>query len=173
MNFQVKKLGPGDIPLMQYVGRATYEPYYAHVWKAGGVDWYMEKCFGTATLERELSDPGTEYLIFSDDAGQIIGFLKLILQKPTPDGSVTNALYLEKIYLMPASFRKGAGQVLIGYALERARRLGREAVWLEVMKTGPVPAYERSGFQNIGTTHFGHELLKEEERDGWVMLLRL
>ena len=173
MNFRIRKLGIGDLSLMQYVGRATYEPYYPHVWKPGGLDWYMEKCFGTEVLTAWFADPDNEYLLASDEQDRIIGFLKIILQKPAPHTGIANALYLEKIYLMPDFFGKGAGRQLIEWAAEKARNLGREALWLEVMKTGPVKAYEQAGFENVGATRFEHDLLREEERDGWVMLRRL
>lgn len=170
MNFRITKLLPGDLPLLQRVGRATYEPYYPHIWKTGGLDWYMEKCFGADLLTAELADPGTEFLLATDEQGQIVGFLKLILLKPVPETDLSNALYLEKIYLMPGYFGKGAGQQLMAWVSEKARQMGRDAVWLQVMKTGPVSAYERAGFMNIGPTRFEFDLLKEEERDGWVML---
>jgi GNAT superfamily N-acetyltransferase len=173
MNFQIRKLKPDDLPLLQRVGRATYEPYYPHIWKAGGLDWYMEKCFGTEVLVGEFADPNIEYLLASDAEGQVIGFLKLILQKPVPEQPIEKALYLEKIYLMPAFFGQGAGQKLMEWVVQKARTLGCEAVWLMVMKTGPVQAYERAGFTITGPTRFEYELLKEEERDGWVMLKRL
>ncbi|MBV6443422.1 MAG: GNAT family N-acetyltransferase [Haliscomenobacteraceae bacterium CHB4] len=173
MNFHIRKLTVADLPLLQYVGRATYEPYYPHVWKPGGLDWYMEKCFGTDVLTAELADAGIEYLLATDREGQIIGFLKLILLKPVPGTVITNALCLEKIYLMPAFFGKGAGRALMEWTEEKARQSGREAVWLQVMKSGPVAAYERADFINIGPTRFEFDLLKEEERDGWVMLKQL
>lgn len=173
MNFQIRKLTPTDLALLQRVGRATYEPYYPHIWKPGGLNWYMEKCFGTDVLAVEFADPNTEYLLATDMQGQFIGLLKLVLKKPVPGLSIENALYLEKIYLMPAFFGKGMGQKLLEWVAEKARMLGREAVWLMVMKTGPVQAYERAGFTITGPTRFEHELLKEEERDGWVMLKRL
>lgn len=173
MDFHIRQLTVEDLPLMQYVGRATYEPYYQHIWKPGGLDWYMEKCFGTQVLESEFADSGKAYLLATDQDAQIVGFLKVIWQKQAPGTFVTNALYLEKIYLMPAFFRKGAGRQLIEWVLEKARQLDREAVWLEVMKTGPVQAYERAGFHNIGPTRFEHDLLLEQERDGWIMLRRL
>lgn len=173
MNFQIRKLTHADLPLLQRVGRATYEPYYPQVWKPGGLDWYMEKCFGTNVLAAEFADQNIEYLLATDEGGQIVGFLKLVLQKPVPEQPVENALYLEKVYLMPAYFGKGIGQKLMEWTAEKAQMLGREAVWLMVMKTGPVRAYERAGFTITGPARFEHELLKEEERDGWVMLKRL
>ena len=173
MDFHIRKLTIDDLPLMQYIGRATYEPYYPHVWKPGGLDWYMEKCFGTKALMADFAEPDKEYLLASDPEGQMIGFLKVISHKQAPGTAIINAFYLEKIYLMPAFFGKGVGRQLIEWVADKARGLGREAVWLEVMKTGPVKAYERAGFEPIGPTRFEHDLLREEERDGWVMLRRL
>ncbi|MCB0527012.1 MAG: GNAT family N-acetyltransferase [Saprospiraceae bacterium] len=174
MDLRIKKLTADDIPLLQYVGRATYEPYYRHIWKPGGLDWYMEYCFGAKVLGPALADPGVEYLLAGDAEGAIVGFMKIVLQKPVPHTGILNALYLEKIYLMPDFFGKGAGQELLKWVVaEKAVPPGREAVWLEVMQSGPVRAYERAGFENIGPAYFGHELLIEHERDGWVMLKRL
>lgn len=173
MNLQLRLLGPSDLELLQYVGRASYEPYYPHVWYEGGLEWYMERCFGTETLLAEWSDPAIRYHIATDANGQTAGFLKLILHKPVPNSAIERALYLEKIYLMPAFFRTGAGQHLIDWTLEQARSMGFEAVWLQVMRTGPVGAYEKAGFHITGPTRFEFDLLRAEERDGWVMLKML
>ncbi len=147
MNISLKKLTAEDLPLLQAVGRATYEPYYPHIWYEGGMDWYVHFCFNQEKLGAELISPNTEYWLATDHTGQTIGFLKLVLQKALPDGSEPNALYLEKVYLMPAFFGKGCGQYLIEFAVERARQLKRHAVWLMVMACGPVQVYERQGFQ--------------------------
>jgi len=167
---QFQKMSITDLPLIQHYGRATYEPYYPHIWKPGGLDWYIERCFGTETLQAELADPNIEYLLPTDAAGQVIGLLKLVLKKPVPDHPMENALYLEKIYLMPNFFGKGMGQRLIEWVVDQAKNLGREAVWLTVMQTGPRSAYERAGFHTIGATRYEFDILKEAERNGWVMV---
>jgi ribosomal protein S18 acetylase RimI-like enzyme len=171
MDLNIRKLRPADLPLLQYAGRATYEPYYPHLWKPGGQDWYMEHCFGTEILERELLDANIDYLLAYTAAGsnELVGLLKLILEKPVPGGLCANALYLEKIYLMPDFFGRGIGQELLEYVLERARALGREAVWLQVMKTGPRQVYEKAGFETVGEAPIDFDLMKEEERGLWVM----
>ena len=94
MDFHIRKLTIEDLPLMQYVGRATYEPYYPHIWKSGGLDWYMEKCFGTEALRADFADPGKEYLLASDTEGQVVGFLKVILHRQAPGTNISNALFL-------------------------------------------------------------------------------
>jgi len=171
--FRYQKLGLEDIPLMQQVGRATYEPYYQHIWEPGGLDWYMEKCFGTEILHKELVDPNVEYLIFRAEEGRIVGFLKLILEKSIPNSHISNALYLEKIYLMPEFYGKGNGQILMEYVVEKAAILGSEAVWLVCMEHGPVWSYERAGFKTTGTVSWNFEHLKDTQRVGLVMVRSL
>ena len=173
MSIFYRQLFLDDLALTQKVGRETYEPYYPHIWNPGGLEWYMEECFGMSSLASELTDPGIEYWLAEDKEAKIIGFLKLIPLKQVPDHPITNALYLEKIYLMPAFFRKGLGQKLLEFAKKRASKLGRQAVWLMVMKNGPVLAYEQAGFQIVGEVHWDFELLKEAERGGWVMIYPL
>ena len=173
MTISYQKCGLSDISLIQETGRATYKPYYHQMWDIGGVDWYMERCFGKEVLEIELGDPNIEYLIPRNEHGQVIGILKLLLQQSTPDNSVSNALYLEKIYLMPEFFGKGIGQMLIEQTCKKAVKLGREAIWLTVMQCGPVKAYERAGFHQIGEVYWDFELLKPTSRKGLVMVKTL
>ncbi|MBL7826271.1 MAG: GNAT family N-acetyltransferase, partial [Saprospiraceae bacterium] len=134
MYLQFTPLGLEDITLIQHLGRASYEPYYRHIWHPGGIDWYMDLCFNEASLRKELSDPNVTYLLPQTENGEIIGLLKLLLLKPAPNHLEDNALYLEKIYLMPAFYGKGMGQLLMQYVFETAQSLNRAAVWLMVLK---------------------------------------
>lgn len=184
MSFHYRQLLLPELPLIQQVGRASYEPYYPHLWKPGGVDWYMQRCFGENTLRNELADPNLEYWLAQDEAGQSVGFLKLVLQKELPpevqllpgfsrESLSENAFYLEKVYLLPEYFGKGAGQDLIRFAKTRASTLGRDTIWLIVMKTGPVWVYEKAGFQTVGEISLDFELLREAERGAWAMFQNL
>ncbi len=170
MSFSYSQLTISESSILQTVGRQTYEPYYSHLWKPGGVDWYMERCFGLETLSSELLDSGIEYWLAKDESGNIAGFLKLLLNKPLPDNGLENALYLEKIYLMPAFFGNGNGRIMMEFVRQRAIALRREAIWLMVLKSGPVKAYESAGFQIVGEVHWDFELLLPAERSGWVMM---
>jgi len=162
-------LDADDLRLIQYIGRATYEPHYPHLWHPGGLDWYMDYSFGSDALRRNFDDPNTAYFLAANE-GQVIGFVKLKLIAPLPDGSRDNALYLEKIYLLPESVGRGAGHRLIEGIVLLAAAHGREAVWLNVMKTGPIRAYERAGFRIVGETSFDFDLLKPELRGAWTMV---
>lgn len=162
-------LGTDDLRLIQHIGRATYEPHYPHLWHPGGLDWYMEYSFGSDALRRDFDDPNIAYFLAADE-GQVIGFVKLRMHSPVPDGSIHNALYLEKIYLLPEHVGAGAGRQLIEGIVLLAAAYGHEAVWLNVMKTGPIRAYERAGFHIVDETSFDFDLLKAELRGAWTMV---
>lgn len=188
-----KRLGHADLSALQQIGRLTYEPYYQHVWHPGGVEWYIHHCFNTERLTAELNDPHCEYYIAMTDTEEWVGLLKLVPYKPVPNENAPDPLYvpaqkventekiaqplqnlplsLEKIYLMPNFFQKGMGQVLMQFSLERAWQLGCPAVWLNVLKTGPVSVYEKTGFSIVGTQRIPFDLIKDEYREMWVMVL--
>ena len=97
--------------------------------------------------------------------------MKLVLQKSLVDSEIVNALYLEKIYFIKEWTGKGAGSKLIHFALDRARELNRECVWLMAMDTAdrPIAAYERAGFAVHSRTRLDFGLMKEEFRGMVVM----
>jgi hypothetical protein len=48
---------------LQEIGVRSYLPHYSHLWKTGGVEWYMQRCFADETLRNELQDGNIEYYI--------------------------------------------------------------------------------------------------------------
>ena len=167
---EIRKVGFKDLKALQIIGERSYTPHYSHLWKPGGVEWYMRRCFSDAVLEKELADENIEYYIISS-GGEDIGVLKLVLQKPILNSEIENALYLEKIYFIKEWTGKGVGSRLIEFAFERARELNRDCVWLMAMDTSdkPIAAYERAGFQIHSRTRLDFEIMKEEFRGMVVM----
>jgi diamine N-acetyltransferase len=168
----IKKADAADANELRDIGIRSYLPHYSHLWKPGGIDWYMHRCFSDEALQNDFSDANTEYYIIADES-QNVGILKLVLQKPLPDSDIENALYLEKIYFIKEWTGKGAGNKLIQFTFSRARELHRECVWLMAMDTAdkPISAYQKSGFTIHSHTRLDFELMKEEFR-GMVVLKR-
>lgn len=169
---QIKKVGLADAGELRDIGIRSYLPHYPHLWKEGGIDWYMDRCFAEGVLQSELADSNVEYYIAADAAeGQNIGILKLVLLKSLPDSNIRNALYLEKIYFVKEWTGRGAGRELMGLALDRAKELKRDCVWLMAMDTSekPIAAYERAGFTFHSRARLDFERMKEEFRGMVVM----
>lgn len=167
---KIKKAELADTRELREIGIRSYLPHYSHLWKPGGLEWYMQRCFGDEALQNDFSDSNIEYYIIADEK-QNIGILKLVLQKPLFDSEIEDALYLEKIYFIEEWTGKGAGNKLIQFTFERARELNRECVWLMAMDTAdkPVAAYQRAGFVIHSRTELDFELMNEEFRGMIVM----
>ncbi len=165
-----RKAELSDLRQLQKIGIESYLPHYTQMWKAGGIKWYLNKCFSDEFLKKELKDANVEYYIISSKEKDI-GILKLVLEEPLPDSDVENALYLEKIYFIKEWTGKGVGRELIDFSIERARELNRECVWLVAMDTAdkPVKAYERAGFAIHAHKILDFKLMKEEFRGTFVM----
>ena len=172
MNIKIRKVGLPNLQELREIGINSYAPHYSHLWKPGGIDWYMNRCFGDEFLRKEITNPNIEYYIVEND-GENIGMMKIVLEKPMPDSDVLNALYLEKIYFVKEWTGKGIGKRLIDFALRRAVGLKRNCVWLMAMDTStkPIAAYEKAGFTVNSRSRLGDEfeLMKEEFRGMLIM----
>lgn len=171
---KIKKARLEDLKELQAIGIESYLPHYGHLWNPGGLEWYMQFCFGDEALQTDLSDGNIEYYIIADDESRNIGILKLILQKPLPDSEVENALYLEKIYFIKEWTGRGVGQELLNFSVNRAKELGRDCIWLMAMDTSlkPIASYERAGFTIHSRNRHTSEMIKEELR-GMVVMKKL
>ena len=167
---KIKKVGIEDLRELQKIGIESYIPHYSYLWKTGGLDWYLEGCFGDEFLKNEIADKNVEYYIISSE-DKNIGILKFVLHKPLPNSDIENALYLEKIYFIPEWTGKGIGRELINFTFDRAKELNRDCVWLVAMDTSdkPVAAYERAGFTIHCRQRIVFNLMKDEFRGTFVM----
>src|SRR5215207_5576140 len=96
---KIKRAEAKNADELREIGNLSYRPHYSHMWKSGGVDWYLNRCFGDEALKADFSDPNIEYYIIADESRNI-GILKIVLQKRLVDSNIVNALYLEKIYFI-------------------------------------------------------------------------
>lgn len=172
MSFSIKKVGASEIEDLRDIGIRSYIPHYSHLWKPGGLEWYMDRCFNEKILAQAVGDANIEYYI-AQDSGENVGMMKLVLKQPLPESKNENALYLEKIYFIKEATGKGFGKILMNHAFSRAKELHRECVWLMAMDTSdkPIKAYENAGFIVNSYTNLGDEfaLMKEEFRGMVVM----
>ena len=40
---------------LQDIGIRSYLPHCTHLWKEGGVDWYMRRCFADEVLQKNVN----------------------------------------------------------------------------------------------------------------------
>jgi len=116
-------------------------------------------------------DPPEDVLVAALD-GRVVGYVKL--RRPTDLLSNRHVLRVNGLAVDPALQRRGVGRVLVGAAVEEARRRGARRLTLHVLGTNPgaQSVYAACGFVVEGVRR-GEFLLGGEYVDDVLMAVTL
>ncbi len=159
-----------ELHTLQDIAINSYGDHYLYLWYDGGA-WYIDKCFSDAALKKELEDPNTAFfLIYTGE--ELVGFLKLNVDKALEGGREKDSLELERIYLTKAASGKGIGKQVVAFTVAYAQQRNKRFIWLKAMDSSQsVKFYEQNGFERCGTYQLDFEAMKPEYR-GMVVLQR-
>ncbi len=162
--------------LLSKLAKEIYKQHYLHLWYPGGAEWYMEQyAYATDKMEKEIANPATEYYIVTVH-GVPAGYIKLNLFAILPGEEKANKMEVERIYLYTTSKGKGLGKQLMLLALQRAKELHKEIIFLKAMDsaTDAIAFYTSLGYTICDSFQLplpDFELMKKEYR-GMVVLKR-
>ena len=132
---------------------------------------YTSKAYSRDQLFMELHNSRSEHY-FLKDGDRPIGFLKLNLAGAQSDINDPRSLEVQRIYVDMAYQNQGLGAVLLDKAIERAKALGVDYIWLGVWEHNPnaIRFYERHGFHIFGNHRF---VMGDEDQTDILMKLIL
>ncbi|MCJ8164511.1 GNAT family N-acetyltransferase [Pontibacter sp. E15-1] len=161
-----------DVYTLQDIALNAYGDHYLYLWDDGGA-WYIDKCFSEDALKEQLADPNAAHFLIH--AGQeLVGFLKLNIDKALDGGSAADSLELERIYLTKSAAGQGIGREALAFTLDYARQRNKRLVWLKAMDSSrSVVFYEQNGFEKCGTYRLDFEAMKPEHRGMYVLQRKL
>lgn len=140
---------PALAPFAERVFRRTFELDPAH--SPENMALHVASCFSVARLSAELADAGTWYFV-AERAGELLGYVKLgrgaaplCVIGPAP-------IELARLYVDHAWHGHGIAGRLMEQAIEHARRLGAQTMWLGVWRNNHRARgfYEKWGFVHVG-----------------------
>ena len=159
-----------DASKISAVAIKSYNDFYLYLWNDDG-SWYVNRSFLPGVIKREIENQNSRFYLLQL-AGEAIGFMKLNLNQPLEE--YTNAMELERIYIMKAFERKGLGRQAIEFCVNLAREMKKEIVWLKSMDSSPaVVFYQRLGFEVCGSFTLDFEMMKPEFRGMKIMMKKL
>jgi diamine N-acetyltransferase len=170
----IYKATAADAAMLTQLARDIYQEHYLHLWYPGGADWYMnEYAYAAHKIAAELTGPLAEYFIAADD-DQLLGYMKL--NTVAALGENPNALEVERIYLYKNAAGKGIGKQLMALALQRAKELKKEILFLKAMNSSldAIAFYQKLGYTICGSLQLPmpeFSLMKEAYR-GMLILKR-
>ncbi|HCD18942.1 N-acetyltransferase [Macrococcoides caseolyticum subsp. caseolyticum] len=157
-----------DKQALQHIAYQTFDETFRAQNKKENIDHYLKTAFTDEKVERELSNPHSFfYFIFHEE--QLAGYLKLNIKDAQTEPFDEHHLEIERIYILKQFQKHGLGQSLYQHALQKARALSCEHIWLGVWEknTNAIDFYQKMGFMKVDQHAF---FMGDDEQIDIIML---
>ncbi len=158
-----------DLTSLQTIGRQTFVETFATDNSEENMATYLEEGFSEKKLSAELLN-GNSQFYFALLEDEVLGYLKVNRGDAQTEKQDTQALEIERIYVLQAYHGSEVGQKLYEKALEIAHNHKAPYIWLGVWEENPraIRFYQKNGFLEFGEHLF--QLGGDAQRD---VLMRL
>lgn len=167
----IQKISISHLDQLQKVGRQTFYETFSKSNTEENMRKYLEEGFSKEKLESEINNPGSAFY-FAQENDEVLGYLKLNTGKSQTEIKDEKALEIERIYVLKAFQGKHIGQLLYEKAIEVAKEINADYVWLGVWEENSkaIGFYNRNGFVEFDKHIFK---LGDEEQTDIMMKLKL
>ena len=156
----IRQAEPDDAAALASFGLRTYVAHYGSFWSTVALRDYLARHFSVPGVAAELADPTRVRVLLAEDAGGIVGYAKLVHERPVPLHPDERGTELEKLYVASGRTGQGIGSQLVAHAGDLALALGNPVLWLDVLKSNfsGIRLYRRLGFRIRGELPFATDL---------------
>jgi len=167
----IRKATITDLKILKEIGKRTFIETFASENSSENMTEYLESAFTTEKLMSELTNINSEFY-FAEMEGEVVGYLKVNFNDSQTELKVSNALEIERIYVLKEFHGKKVGQILYDKAIEIAKKKSLNNVWLGVWEQNPraIRFYEKNGFKVFDKHIFR---LGNEEQIDLMMMIKL
>lgn len=132
------------------------------------VDAYIDEHLILPTLQQELADRRSTFLLVETPGGESIGYAKLRRHAPPRRMPERKAIEIQRIYVKQTQIGQGLGRLLMDQCLELALQEQYKAVWLGVWERNEraLTFYRKMGFIPFGWHYF--QFGPDRQRDIWM-----
>ena len=125
------------------------------------IDSYLQDAFNKEKLTAELDNKNSKFYFLYVDK-DLTGYLKVNEAPAQTDIKDQESIEIERLYVRKEFKGKGLGKELMNYAIQLAREMKKNYVWLGVWEknTDAISFYTRMGFNEFGRHPFkmGNEM---------------
>lgn len=166
----LRQVTPADVKQLQQIGRQTFLETFGASNSEENMRAYLEEGFAAEKLAAELQEPHSTFY-FAEQAGRVIGYLKVNTGPAQTEQHAPNALEVERIYVLREFHGQQVGQLLYEQALHLATLAQAECLWLGVWEENPraIRFYQKNGFVAFDKHVF--KLGDDEQTDIMMKLL--
>ncbi len=153
-----------DAKILAHLSGQTFSETFAHLNSAEDMKAYLTTQCNAETLADELRDPASLFFLAYTN-NEPVGFAKLRRTKIPDEVKESNAIEIQRLYVLKKMIGKKIGKYLMEKCIERARFENFKTVWLGVWEHNyhAIAFYRQFGFETCGTQIF--ELGQDRQTD--------
>jgi len=160
----IQKVDPSDVDTLRTLGLKTFYDAFEHHNNPEDFEAYTSVAFTCEKLLSEINNPHSAfYFALIDD--EPVGYIKLNYASAQTEFKDSNAVEVERIYVLASQQGKKIGNRMIDFAINKATEDGLQYIWLGVWEHNPnaIRFYERCGFVRFSSHKF--MVGKDEQTD--------
>jgi GNAT superfamily N-acetyltransferase len=168
---QIRQAVAEDAALIADMSRRTFYDAFAAQNTPEDIAQYMDTQFSRESLMAEVGMPDNIFLL-AYLGGQPVGYARLLAHEAPPGVGEGPAIEIVRIYAEQSAIGKGVGKSLMQYALDLAREIGKNWIWLGVWEHNhrAIDFYTKWGFEKFGDHPF---ILGSDTQTDWWMKKKL
>ena len=166
---EIKKIDSTSAEALSILAKSIYVHHYAHLWLAGGMDWYInEFAYPVSKIKNEIENENClHYIAYINN--QPVGYLKININAAIEGGDKKDGFELERIYIDTTEVNKGLGTYLMNFVFDIAKSYQKKYIFLKAMDTAQLAMqfYTKMGYDLVGSFRLSDttfHLMKEEYR---------
>jgi ribosomal protein S18 acetylase RimI-like enzyme len=143
----IRKISIKDLDELQRISCQTFHETFAAVNSEENMSKYLQEELSAAKLLTELGNPDSAFF-FAEENNEVIGYLKLNFGNAQTELKDASAVEIERIYVLAAHQGKQIGKLLYQQAIQAAKEIKAEYVWLGVWEENrkAINFYHKNGF---------------------------
>jgi len=151
----IQKLTLADADVLLALSKKTFFDFFAHLNKPEDMEAYSSVAFTPQKIQSELSNPNSHFF-FAMLNGEIAGYLKLNYGTAQTEFQDSNAVEIERIYVLAEHHGKKIGHQFIDFTLKEAAAKKLQYVWLGVWEHNQkaFTFYKKHGFEVFSSHEF-------------------
>ena len=168
-SIEIKKIDSTSAEALSSLAKSIYVDHYAHLWLAGGMDWYInDYAYPVSKITCEIENENClHYIAYINN--EPAGYLKINIDAAIEGGDKKEGIELERIYIDTKAVNKGLGTFLMNFVLDIAMSYQKKYIFLKAMDTAQLALqfYTKMGYEIVGTFRLSDStfhLMKEAYR---------
>lgn len=153
-----------DVHLLQEISSETFYETFKEQNTPENMNSYLERAFNLNQLKKELSNSDSQFFFIFYHT-ELAGYLKVNTDEAQSEEMGEDSLEVERIYIKKSFQKHGLGKLLFNKALEIAKELKKEKIWLGVWEKNEnaIAFYRKIGF--VPTDEHSFWMGDEEQKD--------